>query len=116
MEDWEEIYSRVENSYICFDSLIWTYIFTESVASNCHWEDYGAWSGCSKDCGGGFRTRYRVRRRLNTDENLINDVDCAKLDTQTETCNRKSCEGMISYQCYYVMFHPKIMPHLELIL
>ena len=54
---------------------------------DCQWGEYGEWSECSKDCGGGTQTRSRpiVQEAKNNGKN------CKGLPTQTKECNSNPC-------------------------
>ena len=56
---------------------------------DCQWKDYGAWSACSKKCGGGDRFRKRNKK---TEANN-GGKECLGEDTETETCNTITCPG-----------------------
>ena len=63
------------------------------VPTECHWGDFGDWTGCSKDCGGGRRSRFRTRVRVNMIESLSDNDDCKGYDEETEDCNSHDCRG-----------------------
>lgn len=64
-----------------------------SVPDGCHWGDFGGWSGCSKDCGGGRRTRVRTRRRMPLTGSTRGNGACKGYGVETEACNSHDCRG-----------------------
>ena len=83
------------------------------VPTECHWGDFGDWTGCSKDCGGGRRSRFRTRVRVNMIESLSDNDDCKGYDEETEDCNSHDCRGknlsqifVLSLNFSYVLIFP----------
>jgi len=54
------------------------------------WSDWGAWSECSVECGGGIQTQYRT----------CLSGPCVGANSRTQTCNNHGCSG--SETCEYV--------------
>jgi len=54
------------------------------------WSDWGAWSACSVDCGGGIQTQYRT----------CLSGPCVGSNSRTQTCNNHDCSGPVT--CEYV--------------
>ena len=53
------------------------------------WGDYGDWSECSKECGGGIQTRTRKC------DNPVPyyGADCEGAESESRACNTQKCSG-----------------------
>merc|ERR1712038_843245 len=60
---------------------------TEPCPVDCQWGPYGEWSNCTKDCGGGEKTR--TRNEATPASN--GGQECEGNSTETETCNQEEC-------------------------
>lgn len=60
------------------------------VKVNPVWSDWGSWSSCSLDCGGGVQTQYRT----------CLSGPCIGANSRTQTCNNHACSGSVT--CEYV--------------
>ena len=60
---------------------------TEDFPVNCEWGPYGAWSPCSKTCGGGEKIRTRVVKTPASNGGEI----CEGNATEIEVCNTEGC-------------------------
>ena len=66
-----------------------SYSFLDLVAIDCVWNDYSEWTSCSKDCGGGMRSRTRtIKVSASNGGN-----DCSGPETEEEPCNTNKCAG-----------------------
>ena len=54
------------------------------------WGDYGDWSECSAECGGGTQTR---TRECNNPAPEHGGADCEGTGSETRTCNTQECPG-----------------------
>ena len=54
------------------------------------WSDYGAWSDCSADCGGGTQTRTRT---CTNPAPAYGGADCFGEATETQNCSEMECPG-----------------------
>ncbi|KAL5270907.1 hypothetical protein ACHWQZ_G001540 [Mnemiopsis leidyi] len=52
------------------------------------WSDYGEWSTCSEECGGGTQTR---SKECNNPTPAYGGADCEGDATQTRNCNSQAC-------------------------
>ena len=55
---------------------------------NCEWGSWNSWNSCTKTCGGGERTKTRIK--------TINEAyggTCSGDSSLTESCNTHSCPG-----------------------
>ena len=52
------------------------------------WSDWGAWSACTKTCGGGQQTR---TRQCNNPAPSGGGSDCTGDSQQTQDCNTDAC-------------------------
>merc|ERR1712038_102982 len=60
---------------------------TEPCPVDCQWGPYGEWSNCTKDCGGGEKTR--TRNEATPASN--GGQECDGNSTEKETCNQEEC-------------------------
>ena len=58
-----------------------------------NWSNYGAWSACSKQCGGGSQTRGRT---CNNPAPAFGGKNCEGTAVESKQCNTHSCPGKIS--------------------
>ena len=58
------------------------------VSVNCEWERWGAFSSCTKTCGGG--TMYRTRSKSREEEF---GGTCTGKSREEKTCNNQDCPG-----------------------
>ena len=63
--------------------------YVDTITANCQWAEYGPWSGCSKECGSGERSR---KRKKNV-QAANGGKECNGTDNQSETCNIIACPG-----------------------
>eukprot|EP00397_Hematodinium_sp_SG-2012_P003707 GEMP01003715.1.p1 GENE.GEMP01003715.1~~GEMP01003715.1.p1 ORF type:complete len:1022 (+),score=243.68 GEMP01003715.1:188-3253(+) len=57
---------------------------------DCKWEEWGDWGACTRECGGGEKSRYRRISVLPKHEGL----ECSRSDTmQVTQCNMQGCRG-----------------------
>ena len=54
------------------------------------WSDYGEWSACSEECGGGEQTRERV---CNNPAPAYGGAECQGTSSETQSCNQQPCPG-----------------------
>ena len=54
------------------------------------WSDFGDWSECSAECGGGTQTRTRT---CTNPAPANGGADCEGDSTETRDCNTDKCEG-----------------------
>ena len=54
------------------------------------YSDFGEWSACSNECGGGIRTR---RRTCTNPAPANGGADCVGDSTETGDCNTQGCPG-----------------------
>ena len=54
------------------------------------WSDYGDWSKCSVDCGGGTQTRSRT---CTNPAPANGGVKCTGDSSESRACNSQSCSG-----------------------
>lgn len=54
---------------------------------NCEWNDFGAWSDCDKDCGGGTQSRTRTVFK----EAKSGGKPCPGAPTEEQACNEAPC-------------------------
>jgi len=54
------------------------------------WSNWGSWSSCSLDCGGGIQTQYRT----------CLSGPCIGANSRTQTCNNHACSSSVT--CEYV--------------
>jgi len=59
----------------------------EASPVDCQWGAYGEWSNCTKECGGGEKTR--TRNEATPASN--GGQECEGNSTETETCNQEEC-------------------------
>ena len=52
------------------------------------WSDYGAWSACSVECGGGKQTR---KRKCNNPAPENGGAECQGVSVETRSCNKQAC-------------------------
>ena len=57
-----------------------------------NWSDYGAWSECSKQCGGGSQTRERT---CNNPAPAFGGKNCEGGAVESRKCNSHSCPGTV---------------------
>ena len=60
------------------------------------WSDYGNWSECSADCGGGKQTRTRT---CTNPAPAYGGTDCVGEATETQNCNPQPCPGEYCLSC-----------------
>ncbi|CAD7936459.1 unnamed protein product [Amoebophrya sp. A120] len=58
---------------------------------DCKWSDWEAWSGCSRSCGGGEKTR---QRQVLTMPNRIGTPCAAKDNMEVASCNEDPCDAV----------------------
>ena len=54
------------------------------------WGDYGEWSECSEECGGGSQTR---SRSCDSPSPAHGGADCDGESSETRACNEQNCSG-----------------------
>lgn len=64
----------------------------DEKVQDCTWAEWRIWGPCSKTCGGGERSR----RRIKYQPALGGGRDCDDAYTQTERCNTQNCPGCTS--------------------
>ena len=57
-----------------------------------NWSNYGAWSACSKKCGGGSQTR---KRTCNNPAPAFGGNNCLGVAVESRECNTHSCPGTV---------------------
>ena len=57
-----------------------------------HWENWGKWSACTKECGGGTKFRERKCPTKNSFESCRNS-DLKEYHRQELPCNLQGCKG-----------------------
>jgi len=57
------------------------------------WSDYGAWSSCTKTCGGGLKTRER-----NCVGGSVGDIGCIGDETDQSVCNTHICPSWSAWR------------------
>ena len=62
--------------------------FTRSVDGG--WSDFGDWSECSAECGGGTQTRNRT---CTNPAPANGGADCVGEATESQNCNTQPCPG-----------------------
>ena len=68
---------------------------------DCKWENWSAWSTCTKTCGGGITTRSRVEAQ----EALYGGADCFGDDTEDKPCNQEiNCPGTNRVLTHFIMY------------
>ena len=61
---------------------------------NGKWGPYGAYSKCSKDCGGGIQSRTRA---CNNPVPKYGGKQCSGSATDSRACNTRHCPGIVDY-------------------
>ena len=64
-----------------------TYII--NISENCEWNDFGAWTECDKDCGGGAQSR--TRTVFKTEK--FGGKPCDGEANEERKCNENPCAG-----------------------
>ena len=64
----------------------------EPCPVDCQWGAYGEWSNCTKECGGGEKTR--TRNEATPASN--GGQECEGNSTEIETCNQEECPSGIN--------------------
>ena len=54
---------------------------------NCKWNDFGKWSDCSQDCGGGWQRRSRTVNQ----KAAFGGKQCDGCAAETRACNTHAC-------------------------
>ena len=54
---------------------------------NCKWNDFGKWSDCSQDCGGGWQRRSRTVKQ----KAAFGGKQCDGCAAETRACNTHNC-------------------------
>ena len=54
------------------------------------WSDYGEWSACTEECGGGEQTR---ERKCNNPAPENGGADCEGESVEARSCNEDGCVG-----------------------
>ena len=72
-------------------SILFVSLISSVEAVDCVWGEYGKWTTCSANCGGGSRTR--TRPEATTAEN--GGAPCSGSSIDTEVCNTEACQGII---------------------
>ena len=71
-------------------STLVTPLFEQSENTiDCKWNEFGAWSSCSKTCGGGGKWRKRTRQR----ETVKGGLPCKGNKLEFAECNNQKCAG-----------------------
>ena len=66
----------------------------DNFSVNGGWSEFGDWSACSEDCGGGTQTRTRTC----TNPSPANGgAECQGEETETRDCNTQACPGWIMW-------------------
>ena len=70
-------------------------------AVDCKWNDFGDWSVCSQDCGGGWQRRSRTVRQKAANGGM----ECNGCAAETKACNTHNCPRMLNIFCmlYYII-------------
>ena len=55
--------------------------------------DYGAWSACSTECGGGVQTRTRICSDPARPTSHNRGASCKGVPVETTPCNEQACKG-----------------------
>ena len=63
--------------------------FLDLVAIDCVWNDYSEWTSCSKDCGGGMRSRTRTIKVAAQG----GGKECIGPKESAKVCNAQVCIG-----------------------
>ena len=58
------------------------------------WNDWTAWTSCTKTCGGGEQERVRA---CNNPTPVNGGADCSGKNTMTQPCNWNDCPGKYYY-------------------
>ena len=66
------------------------------VAVSGGWSEWGRWANCSKTCGNGVATRYRL---CNNPPPAYEGATCAGSDQETTACQISSCPGNVLVPC-----------------
>ena len=72
----------------------------------CEWSEWYPWSGCSKDCGVGRRTRTRTILQYGNPEGVICNTEDAKEEID---CNIKDCPGRHPFFKHRYMHFPELI-------
>ena len=62
------------------------------------YSDFGDWSECSAECGGGTQTRSRT---CTNPAPQHGGLDCVGDSTETRECNTKGCKGKTFLKTYF---------------
>ena len=74
------------------------------------WSEFGDWSECSAECGGGTQTRTKL---CNNPAPAHGGADCEGEDYETQECNTQECPGSVLLQSYNLPYFMKFMGHLS---
>ena len=75
-----ELYLSLENT------IIWINHISIFIV-NCKWNDFGKWSDCSQDCGGGWQRRSRTVKQ----KAAFGGKQCDGCAAETRACNTHAC-------------------------
>ena len=64
--------------------------FVELLTVNCLWNEWGTFSNCTEECGGGTRTKVRTIQQ----EAANGGLACSGYATESENCNEEPCKRM----------------------
>ena len=77
---------------------------------DCEWDGFGEWTGCSKSCGGGEKTRTRTVKTIAQH----GGNPCVGDSTEAQSCNMDLCPGMhnsvglIKISVYILDYFPSV--------
>ena len=63
------------------------------------WGDFGDWSPCSAECGGGTQTRVRSCNSLDPAAECLGDAE------ETQQCNTHTCSGKFCFDDFKMTYH-----------
>ena len=65
---------------------------------NCEWNDFGNWSACNQDCGGGWQRRSRTVKQ----KAEYGGIECNGCAAETRACNTHLCPSMAMMSCIFL--------------
>merc|ERR1711881_820051 len=68
----------------------------EECPVDCEWSDFGSWSSCSQDCGGGWQRRSRTVQQ----EAAYGGLQCDGCAAETRACNTHNCPRNCKWSPY----------------
>ena len=90
-------YARISNYPACLEKMIMLQIFFLHLGViDCVWNAYEEWTSCSKDCGGGKRSRARTIKIAASN----GGKECSCPTVEEEDCNTHGCVGNDYYRVF----------------